>query len=246
FLTPLSSTLLFCRRTSPPDSSPLSLHAALPISARYRATALSSILALLPYVDFTVHPRTALFLVDHPFSHNEIIRTFGVATLSGIRFRGNASDPQLVVFITGAALGNTDEHQASHHYRDRWEEGILYYTGEGLIGDQTMTRGNLALSSSMERGNPVYGFQKQAVDKYRYLGRFRVEEVHEEQQPDQNGNLRTVYVFALRPQTPEEKVELLRYLGSIDEEGPLEDGEAPRAAHAATGKTGTRAFDIAG
>jgi len=217
-----------------------------PGTARYRGTAISSILALLPYVDFTVHPRTALFLVDHLFSHGELSDTFGVGLLGGIRFRGNADDPQLVVFITGAALGNTDEHQASHPYRDRWEKGILYYTGEGLTGDQTMTKGNLALSSSIKRGNPVYGFQKQAANQYRYLGRFRVEGVDEEQQPDQNGNLRRVYVFSLRPQAPNEKVELLRYLGSIDDEGPLEDGAAPPTAPAATEKTDTRVFDIAG
>lgn len=162
--------------------------------ARYRSAALFALLSLLPDVDYTTYPRVSLFLVNHEFSNDQISETFKVGTMRGIRYAVTAEKPALAVFVTGTG----DNTEADHPYQDRWEEDTLLYTGEGLEGDQTLTAGNLALRRNRELDFPLYGFQKLAPHRYRYLGRFRVEEVIEEEQPDKHGQPRRVYVFRMR------------------------------------------------
>nr|PZN42472.1 MAG: hypothetical protein DIU70_05105 [Bacillota bacterium] len=168
---------------------------AFPHPAQSRSEAIASILSLLPWVDYTVHPRITLFLVDRPFTNTELCETFDVDPIKGIRYSGSATAPRLVVFITGAR----DDGKRSHPYHDRWENGYLYYTGEGLTGDQTLTRGNLVLYTNRELDFPVYGFQREGKNRYTYLGRFKVVDVRQESQPDQTGHTRQVYVFQMQP-----------------------------------------------
>jgi len=171
-----------------------------PGEARYRSTAISAILAQLPYVDYTTYPKTTLFLTSHRFTNAELATTFKVGTQRGIRVAGRSPDTKLVVFTTGAA----SDYQVEHPYQDYWKGDTLFYTGEGQTGDQEMTHGNLALKNSMSARFPVYGFQKLPEGGFAYLGRFQVNAVHEEQQPDSTGTPRKVYVFEMtrvRPQT---------------------------------------------
>lgn len=172
----------------------------LPGQARFRSTAVSAILAQLPYVDYTTYPKTSLFLTTHRFTNAELANTFKVGTQRGIRVAGRSPDTKLVVFITGAA----SDYKVEHPYQDHWKGDTLFYTGEGLSGDQQMTYGNLALKNSMSGQFPVYGFQKLPDGGYAYLGRFKVHNVHEQQQPDSSGKPRLVYVFEMtrvRPHT---------------------------------------------
>ncbi len=46
--------------------------------------------------------------------------------------------------------------------------------------------------------NPVYGFERRSDGTFGCLGRFRVEKVSEERQPDRRSAMRRVYVFHLR------------------------------------------------
>lgn|GEM_PF-1439623 len=170
-----------------------------PGQARYRSTAISAILAQLPYVDYTTYPKTTLFLTSHRFTNAELADTFKVGTQRGIRVAGRSPDTKLVVFITGSA----SDYKIEHPYQDHWKGDTLFYTGEGQIGDQQMTQGNLALKNSMTDRFPVYGFRKLPDGGYAYLGRFQVNAIHEEQQPDNTGTPRRVYVFEMtrvRPQ----------------------------------------------
>lgn len=172
----------------------------LPAQARFRSTAVSAILTQLPYVDYTTYPKTTLFLTTHRFTNIELADTFKVGTQRGIRVAGRSPDTKLVVFITSAA----SDYKAEHPYQDHWKGDTLFYTGEGLSGDQQMAHGNLALKNSMTGQFPVYGFQKLPDGGYAYLGRFKVTRIHEQQQPDSTGNSRRVYVFEMtrtRPQT---------------------------------------------
>lgn len=168
----------------------------VPGPARFRFSSTASLLSLLPCVDYTVYPKITLFRIDHEFTNTQIMQTFKVGLMGGIRYAspGTSDRPVLAVFITGAGNGKGE----GHPYQDRWEdEATLLYTGEGLEGDQTLTKGNLVLQLNQELGFPLYGFQKLAPDRYRYLGRFRVLEVHEEQQPDRRGLPRRVFVFRM-------------------------------------------------
>ncbi len=167
----------------------------LPQSHGFLASVVLALFAELPYVDYTISPRATLFLRSHVFKNAELSTTFGVSPQGGIRYTGEAKNPRLIVFVTTAAR----ESKHDHPYQDRWENGVLHYTGEGLNGDQKMGRGNLALNSSAEVDAPVFGFEKMAPDKYAYLGRFRVLGVDEEEQVDTSGSRRRVFVFRLQP-----------------------------------------------
>jgi hypothetical protein len=84
-------------------------------------------------------------------------------------------------------------------YGDRLDGAHLLYTGEGLYGNQTMTRGNRVLEMQRTTGFPLHVFERARRDEYRYLGQFRVLGSYTERQPDANGNDRTVFMFELEP-----------------------------------------------
>lgn len=170
---------------------------SLPDAARYRSSVITSTLCLLPYVDHTTFPKTTLFLKQHVFSHSELFTTFGVGSQGGIRYSGTPDSPRLVVFVTRATKDAQD-----HPYHDRWEGEVLHYTGEGLKGDQTLTKGNLALNHNLEHDYPLFGFSNLAPNKYQYLGRFKVESVSHEQQVDMQGFPRQVYIFHMKCLNP--------------------------------------------
>jgi len=130
-------------------------------------------------------------------SNLEISRFFDVCTRRGIRYSGNLkTGVRHVVLIT--VLDKTPEESLENPYRDRFEGHLLVYTGEGRVGDQQMTRGNLILKMQMEKGFPVYVFEKKSPGRYVFLGRFNVEGFQTEQQPDVRGKTRKVFVFTLR------------------------------------------------
>lgn len=166
----------------------------LPGGDDFRSEALTGILALLPYVDYSVQPRLTLFLKVHEFTNEQLSKIFGVGTQGGIRWAGQAANPQLVLFITDGAGKSTSENP----YVDRWEGEVFHYCGAGLEGNQKMSHGNLALKSSIDTDYPVFGFEKLKKDKYAYMGRFKVKSVSEEQQLDVTGATRTVYMFSMR------------------------------------------------
>lgn len=190
----------------------------LPGVSLFRSAAITAIFSLLPYVEYTAYPKVTLFLMDHTFTSDELSKTFGVGIQGGIRWSGDSARPRLVVFITNSS-GASDQN---HPYHDRWDGDILRYTGEGLEGDQAMSRGNLALNANISSDFPVYGFEKRSGGKYAYLGRFKVENVTQEQQPDAKGQLRDVFVFQMR--LIHSDVDL-----SITEQAPLLDLSAAQA-----------------
>jgi len=173
------------------------------------ASAVMTLFTALHYVDFIAKPaeapkpRPAIFLLSSTFTNTQLTETFDVKPQGGIRYAGSASHPKRIVFITGASVEAQQGRNGAgkdHPYHDRWENGILYYTGEGQTGDQTLTKGNLALHVSSEVKCPVYGFLKKAPNQYEYLGRFRVVGTDTERQADSEGRPRQVYVFRMEPE----------------------------------------------
>lgn len=175
----------------------------LPWSDGLRSSAVMTLFSALPYIDFTVQPRPAIFLLSSAFTNAELSKTFDVKPQGGIRYAGSANQPKWIVFITGASNEAQNKGNGAgkdHPYHDRWENGTLYYTGEGQTDDQTLTKGNLALHMSSEVKCPVYGFLKKAPNQYEYLGRFRVVGTETEHQIDSMGKVRKVYVFRMKPE----------------------------------------------
>ena len=85
-------------------------------------------------------------------------------------------------------------------YVDRWIEDVFHYTGMGLTGDQRLTAAqNRTLSESHENGVDVFLFEVMERGRYLYQGIVRLAaEPYQEEQPDNNGQSRNVWIFPLK------------------------------------------------
>ena len=70
-------------------------------------------------------------------------------------------------------------------------------TGEGSIGDQTLTKGNKAIIDAAENGKPIYLYVKFGPQEYYTQGIMKLLEYKTIQAPDKNGDTRKEYVFIL-------------------------------------------------
>ena len=85
-------------------------------------------------------------------------------------------------------------------YSDKWNKGILHYTGMGKIGDQALDKTqNKTLAESKENGVEVHLFEVNEPGKYTYTGVVELAgKPYQETQPDDNGNPRKVWMFPLK------------------------------------------------
>lgn len=85
-------------------------------------------------------------------------------------------------------------------YEGAREDGIYAYTGEGRLGDQSLTRGNLALLNSVQLGKTIRLFR---TDKTlaTYVGAFTLDDPPYFWQaiPDESGAIREGIIFNLAP-----------------------------------------------
>jgi 5-methylcytosine-specific restriction protein A len=83
-------------------------------------------------------------------------------------------------------------------YKDRYDEGesILYYTGMGTVGDQSLLFAqNKTLAESNGNGVSIHWFEVLKDRVYTYKGVVNlIADPYIEAQPDANNNLRQVYV----------------------------------------------------
>ncbi len=93
---------------------------------------------------------------------------------------------------------------------DLWEgqqiDGSFWYTGQGLVGDQQMTRSNRGLVKAAEDGRPIHffrrpenGVKREKGNPYEYVGPVVLGDPPYEVKaaPDTRGNERQVFVFRL-------------------------------------------------
>jgi len=85
-------------------------------------------------------------------------------------------------------------------YEDRWFDDVLHYTGMGLRGDQQIDYAqNKTLSESRENSVEVFLFEVFEQGHYLYRGPIELaEEPYQEDQTDQEGRLRKVWIFPVR------------------------------------------------
>lgn len=84
-------------------------------------------------------------------------------------------------------------------YHDKWtEDGDYLYSGEGKSGNQTMTKGNLAIRDAARNGKKIHLFVKFSPQEYYYQGIFELADFTYEDEKDENGNTRKEYKFRLR------------------------------------------------
>ncbi len=119
-------------------------------------------------------------------TNRHLMDFFRVGNMRGIR----------ISKTTGAVLVISSVSNAL--YKDRWQDSVFEYTGEGRYGDQDMTGGNLAIADSPRSGAPLLLFFKRATNAYEFQGEVRLMgEPRAEQQEDEHGLVRRVWVFAL-------------------------------------------------
>lgn len=86
-------------------------------------------------------------------------------------------------------------------YRNVWKNGVLHYTGMGKIGDQVIEGNqNGTLYYSDTNGVEVHLFEvlKKAIYTYRGVVKL-VDKPYKSRQPDENGNMRNVWMFPVMP-----------------------------------------------
>ena len=105
----------------------------------------------------------------------------------------NPTDSSVVLISSiGKAGGN-------FVYHDKWTaNGDYLYSGEGKTGDQTMTKGNLAVRDAARNGKKIHLFVKFSPQEYYYQGVFELVDYTYEDEKDEAGNIRKEYKFRLR------------------------------------------------
>ena len=127
------------------------------------------------------------------FTMKEVEEEFGVHTLQfkGINY---AKDAPSVVIVS--VLKNSVDHFV---YYDYWDEnGDFIYTGEGLNGDQELTKGNLAIYNAENVGRAISLFIRPYSNTYIYQGDFELVNWYWKSEPGANGKMRNAIKFRLR------------------------------------------------
>ncbi|GAB3482291.1 HNH endonuclease [Azotobacter salinestris] len=116
---------------------------------------------------------------------------FGGSWQSGIASSAQAP----VVFLF------TGDSGEQYGYRDALDEhGVFSYTGEGQIGDMTLTGGNAAITNHAANGKALHLFKALGKGKgQQYMGEFACAGYSWARGPDREGNDRNVIVFRLVP-----------------------------------------------
>lgn len=84
-------------------------------------------------------------------------------------------------------------------YHDKWTaDGDYLYSGEGKTGDQTLSKGNLAIRDAARNGKKIHLFVKFSPQEYYYQGIFELVDYTYEDEKDEDGNIRKEYKFRLR------------------------------------------------
>lgn len=122
----------------------------------------------------------------------EIHDLFGGSRQSGIAPSAQAAAVFIFTGDSGGQYGYTDSHS---------EEQVFSYTGEGQLGDMTLTKGNLAILEHSKQGKALHVFEilgKSLGQKY--LGEYTCASHEWRRGPDKRGNDRAIVVFNLVPE----------------------------------------------
>lgn len=93
----------------------------------------------------------------------------------------------------------TSKHTGNRIYDDKLFDGdIMYYTGEGQIGDQKMWKGNKAILEAKEKGRNIHLFVRFKPTEYTYFGVVElVDKPYFADEKDTTGNMRKVIKFPM-------------------------------------------------
>lgn len=132
---------------------------------------------------------------NQSYTNDELMEKFGVGNMGGIRY---SRKNNLLILCTTHSNHYSDEIDRDAH--------LIKYTGEGQIGDQTLTGGNLKIVNS--ENIPMLFFQeiyqepgsrkRGALDNnYSFIGKVKYLKHYWKNESDRNGNQRQVIKFVL-------------------------------------------------
>lgn len=125
-------------------------------------------------------------------TYQQVEEQFGVR-ISGF---GRGINPTCSTVVLISSIGKAG---GNFVYHDKWtEDGDYLYSGEGKTGNQTMTRGNLAIRDAASNGKKIHLFVKFSPQEYYYQGVFDLADYTYEDDQDEEGNVRKEYKFRLR------------------------------------------------
>lgn len=127
------------------------------------------------------------FIINGTYKRTDLIEAFGGSFMRGMNI---CKKTNTLVLIS--------QHLRGRFYDDYFQNDILYYTGEGQIGDQKLIAGNKKLYYSNRDNIPVHLFLVFKKGEYKYFGLVKfVGDVFTEIKKDVDGNDRKVLKFPL-------------------------------------------------
>lgn len=130
------------------------------------------------------------FKINGIYKREQLIDAFGGSFMRGMNI---CNKTKTLVLIS--------KHMSNRIYEDSFgfHNDILYYTGEGRNGDQTLnSSGNKKLYFSNRDNTPVYLFVVYKKKEYKYFGQVKfVGDISWSNENDVDGNLRKVIKFPL-------------------------------------------------
>ena len=132
------------------------------------------------------------FELGKKYKRDDLISAFGGSFMRGI----NICKKTNTIVITSKHTGN-------RIYDDKLFDGdVMYYTGEGQEGDQTLTFGNKAIYEAKSKNIPIYLFVVFKKAEYTYFGQVEVvDEIRYVPEKDVTGNMRKVIKFPMMQKT---------------------------------------------
>ena len=137
------------------------------------------------------------FIVGEKYTNDQIRFALNVENLGGIRPSVDAQKNlrHLAIFTTEQAY---EKNLAENPYHDRIENGILIYTAQGRIGDQTIAGRNKRILEQYSYPVAIYGFSNEGRQTYTFLGLLELLRHYQENQIDKKNSLRNVWLFEFR------------------------------------------------
>ena len=126
-------------------------------------------------------------IINHIYSQADIAAELDCTIMRGMNYKINTNRLILI------------RKHINPQYEDRQEGDILYYTGEGQIGNQNLVAANLRLQNSIRDNTEVVLFEVFNQAEYTYKGVVKLYgDIFTEPQEDTENNTRQVYIFPLK------------------------------------------------
>ena len=147
------------------------------------------------------------FVVGRQYSNDQIRFALDVGNLGGVRPSTDKSgNLRHIALMTSSEEGRPSKYVNPYH--DRVEGDILIFTGTGRKGDQSLSGANKRIIEQYTAPIPILGFINQGKQSYEFLGLLHLLRHYQEQQIDQKGKIRVVWVFEFRIHKSPETVPL--------------------------------------